>query len=450
MQVQFRRGVGSQRTGGAGRASRVAAVAPYSKGGNRMKSVGNRRIYVGNLAFDVDWKRLKDFFKQAGDVLYADVLYDPSGKSKGCGIVEFGSPEQAEKAIHAFNNVDLDGRPMFLREDREDKETNGYDSSTQSRVVTSYAGNRIYVGNLAWDVTWQQLKDTFASVAPVAHADVLTDATGRSKGCGIVEFQSAQGASAAIEQFNNMELNGRPMFVREDREAEHGVKMNVRSASASDPSNKVYVSNLSWDVNWTDLKDHFKKVGGSANSVIRADVITESTGRSKGCGVVEFASPELAQKAIQLLNNSVLRGRPVFVREDRDHRSDDNGNAPLAFATKSNYGRLDEDRALPSERAPKHGDHPQVGHRSLAGAAKVYVGNLDWGIGWQTLKDYFKQAGTVNHAEVVTDHTGKSRGFGIVEMASPEDAQNAISMLGNSTLSGRQIIVREDSKQQDG
>lgn len=44
-------------------------------------------------------------------------------------------------------------------------------------------GNRIYVGNLAWNVEWQELKDYMRSVGKVVHADVLQDADGRSKVC---------------------------------------------------------------------------------------------------------------------------------------------------------------------------------------------------------------------------------------------------------------------------
>ena len=57
----------------------------------------------------------------------------------------------------------------------------------------------VYVGNLSWDVSWQDLKDHFKTVGHVLHADVLTEAaTGRSKGCGIVSFASARDAATAI------------------------------------------------------------------------------------------------------------------------------------------------------------------------------------------------------------------------------------------------------------
>lgn len=49
--------------------------------------------------------------------------------------------------------------------------------------------------------------------------------------------------------------------------------------------------------------------------VIRADVMTDQGGRSRGCGIVEFANAEQAAQAIEQLNNSELKGRMIFVRE---------------------------------------------------------------------------------------------------------------------------------------
>lgn len=55
----------------------------------------NRRVYVGNLAWDVSWQDLKDYFKQIGHVLRAEVMSDSNGRSKGCGIVEFSTSDDA-------------------------------------------------------------------------------------------------------------------------------------------------------------------------------------------------------------------------------------------------------------------------------------------------------------------------------------------------------------------
>ena len=75
---------------------------------------------------------------------------------------------------------------------------------------------------------------------------------------------------------------------------------------------------------------------------------------------------------------------------------------------------------------------------------KLYVGNLPFSTTEATLNEMFAQSGAVDSVRVITDRdTGRSKGFGFVEMASDEDAQNAISTLNGTQLEGRQITVNE-------
>ncbi len=74
--------------------------------------------------------------------------------------------------------------------------------------------------------------------------------------------------------------------------------------------------------------------------------------------------------------------------------------------------------------------------------ARLFVGGLPWGVRDDALKAAFEQAGTVVSAVVITDRdTGRSKGFGFVEMASPEEAQAAIEMWNEQELEGRRVIV---------
>ena len=76
-----------------------------------------RRVYVGNLSYRTSWQDLKDFFGAVGAVRHADVLREPGpdGRSKGCGIVEFETPDDAAAAILELNDAELDGRKIFIR-----------------------------------------------------------------------------------------------------------------------------------------------------------------------------------------------------------------------------------------------------------------------------------------------------------------------------------------------
>ena len=77
-------------------------------------------------------------------------------------------------------------------------------------------------------------------------------------------------------------------------------------------------------------------------------------------------------------------------------------------------------------------------------ANKLYVGGLSWGTNDDALREAFAQAGTVVSAEVKHERdTGRSRGFGFVEMESDEAAQAAIDMWNGKELDGRSLTVNE-------
>ena len=77
-------------------------------------------------------------------------------------------------------------------------------------------------------------------------------------------------------------------------------------------------------------------------------------------------------------------------------------------------------------------------------ATKLYVGNLSFQTTSEDLKEHFAQAGNVESASVVEDRmTGRSRGFGFVEMATAEEAAAAIEQFNGKEFSGRNLTVNE-------
>lgn len=77
-------------------------------------------------------------------------------------------------------------------------------------------------------------------------------------------------------------------------------------------------------------------------------------------------------------------------------------------------------------------------------AKKLYVGSLSYNTTDANLREHFSQAGTVESATVIVDKfSGRSKGFGFVEMANDEEAQKAIEMLNGKELDGRALVVNE-------
>lgn len=77
-------------------------------------------------------------------------------------------------------------------------------------------------------------------------------------------------------------------------------------------------------------------------------------------------------------------------------------------------------------------------------AVKLFVGGLSWDTTDDSLRTFFATIGTVTSAKIITDKfSGKSRGFGFVEMSTDDEAKKAIAELNGKTLDARAVVVNE-------
>lgn len=397
--------------------SSAPSASEATAGGVMAEGTKSRRVYVGNLAWDVSWQDLKDLMKATGfEVTRSDIMKFGDGRSKGYGIVEFATVEGAQHAVLTLNDKQLKGRPIFVREDREAR-GQGFSSGEQAQ------GRRVYVGNLSWDVNWNILKDHMRQAGEVVHAEVMSEPSGRSKGCGVVEYATEQEAQTAISTLTHTELNGRTIFVREDRETSSASGPRSTGPPATGRPNQnsgVYVWNLSYDTSWQDLKDHMRKAG----NVDQATILT-TDGNSAGIGVVYYQKPSEAARAIRELQDTMLKGRQIKLREDRPPPG-------------GRGGRGGRGRGPPRSQ----GGGGRGGHHSgssIPSGTQVYVGNLATETNWRDLKDLFKQCGEVDRAEV-------RQGFGTVRFTKKEDAQAAIERMNGAKLHDRTLEVRLDDR----
>ncbi|KAJ3067351.1 hypothetical protein HDU98_009408 [Podochytrium sp. JEL0797] len=330
-----------------------------------VNTVNVRALYVGNLPYSVGWQDLKDLFRNAGNVIRSDIPTDYQGRSKGFGTVTMSSVEEARAAIGMYNGFEWNGRRIEVREDRTFVEgaaprqnfqprQNNYQQQQQQQApvvqqqqqqipsaspnalaqdfadlsvaeapvdaaVTNTAGRQLFVGNLPFTLQWQELKDLFRqNGGTVLRADIAIDNQGRSRGYGQVLMSTVEEAEDCIAQLTGTEVNGRVIEVREDKYAGEqgaGGHFQGQQSGGGMQGTQIFVGNLPYSSRWQDLKDLFRPLGLNP---IHADVLTENdTGRSKGCGMVRFASREEADKAVANLNGTNVMGRNIIVRLDK-------------------------------------------------------------------------------------------------------------------------------------
>jgi RNA recognition motif-containing protein len=319
----------------------------------------------------------------------------------------------------------LDGRKIVVREDREAErqETTTSSSNSNSRSAGDTAsgakGSSVFVGNLSFDTSWQDLKDLCRQHGKVDRVEVM-EKDGRKKGYGIVTFATSKDATHAIRKLDRMDFQGRQLDVKMERkgprEEQASAAMTVDSSSPS--SCQLYVGNLSYECSWQDLKDLCRKHG---LPVDHAEVI-EKDGRKKGFGIVTVGNAKDAQFTIRKLDGVEFQGRKLEVRLDRKSEPAPNRSS-AAMATSG--GAEEED-------------------------CRLFVGNLSFECSWQDLKDHFKTCGRVEHAEVIEGAGGRKRGFGIVTFANPSEAAMAIERMDDVEFQGRRLEVRLDRKSEGG
>lgn len=149
-----------------------------------------------------------------------------------------------------------------------------------------------------------------------------------------------------------------------------------------------------------------------------------------GCGVVEFASHEIAFKAIEAFNDTQLGGRQIKCREDRD---------PTEISFPTQNGTADGN-TMKSNPRPKKEKVPEE-ERELD-PNKVFVANIPWDSTELDLTNLFSTMGKVTSAQVLSTKKGRAMGSGIVEFDNAESTTVAIAQLSGKEWAGRVMTVR--------
>ncbi|CAL9125598.1 unnamed protein product [Musa textilis] len=176
-------------------------------------------LYVCNLPRSCDISKLLDLFKPYGTVHSVEVSRDAeTGLSRGCGYVTMSSIQEAKAAMVALDGSDLGGRELRVKfsADLSSRRKNMEAlNTTPKKNMVFESPHKLYVGNLAWSVRPEDLREYFSQFGNIVSARVLYDRKGgRNRVYGFLSFTSSDELRAALET-SGTEFNGRTLVVRE-------------------------------------------------------------------------------------------------------------------------------------------------------------------------------------------------------------------------------------------
>jgi polyadenylate-binding protein len=356
-------------------------------------------LYVGDLAPDVTEALLFEIFSAVGQVASVRVCRDAATRrSLGYAYVNFHHVENAERALDTMNFKDIRGRPCRIMWSHRDPS-----------LRKSGQGN-IFVKNLAKSIDTKTLNDTFSVFGNILSCKVAMNSKRESLGYGFVHYETQEMARAAIESTNGK------LILNETVTVEPFKSKKERGGDKNKFTN-VYVKNLPESFNKDKLDEMFSKYGDITSSMVAMSSNDEKEAKCKGFGFVNYKTAEQANAAVDALNNSNVGGKqPLYVgraqkKEEREKELRDSFEAKKAERQKKFQG------------------------------VNLYVKNLAENIDDERLTAEFKHCGNITSAHVMRDKEKKSRGFGFVCFATPEEAQKAVSEMNGHMLEQKPLYV---------
>ncbi|KAJ2980653.1 hypothetical protein NUW58_g6887 [Xylaria curta] len=392
-------------------------------------------LYVGELDPTVTEAMLFELFSQIGSVASIRVCRDAvTRRSLGYAYVNYNTTTDGERALDELNYTQIKGRPCRIMWSQRDP-----------NLRKSGQGN-IFIKNLDAAIDNKALHDTFAAFGNILSCKVAQDETGNSKGYGFVHYETDEAAAAAIKHVNGMLLNEKKVYV-----GHHIPKKDRQSKFEEMKANftNVYVKNISTDASDDEFRDLFEKYGDVTSSSLARD----SEGKSRGFGFVNFTTHESAAKAVEELNGKDFQGQDLYVgRAQKKHEREEE--------LRKSY------EAARQEKANKYQ------------GVNLYIKNLDDEVDDDRLRQMFSEYGPITSAKVMRDSIpegeedkegkdkenqkessdegkeegdkkekktdkklGKSKGFGFVCFANPDDATKAVAEMNQRMFNNKPLYV---------
>jgi len=212
---------------------RKVFVGKFIPRSERVRELGEKakmftNVYVKNLPEEVKDEKLQEMFGAYGKITSHKVAVGEDGKSKGFGFVAFEEASQAEEAVNALNNFEMNGKALYVgraqkKGERQAELKKKFDQMKMDRINRTHGVN-LYIKNLDDSIDDERLRKEFSDYGTITSAKVMME-DGRSRGFGFVCFNLPDEATRAVTEMNGRILVSKPLYValaqrREDRKAQ--------------------------------------------------------------------------------------------------------------------------------------------------------------------------------------------------------------------------------------
>eukprot|EP00931_Biecheleriopsis_adriatica_P017913 TRINITY_DN12695_c0_g1_i1.p1 TRINITY_DN12695_c0_g1~~TRINITY_DN12695_c0_g1_i1.p1 ORF type:complete len:650 (+),score=135.97 TRINITY_DN12695_c0_g1_i1:63-2012(+) len=429
------------------------APLPSGRGTKRPISISEpTEVFFSNVSYSTTEETLREVFSKAGAIKDFRFFTKSSGESRGMGVVTFEDHESVQWAVQNLRDTEVDDRPMWVATHTRNKDAD----AGRGAPLPSVTSCRVFFSNVPFEVEEETLQKLFQEVGNIKELTMMKKQDGSSRGMGHCIFTAPSMAAAAIRALRDRDVGGRPIWIAEDtKDAGRGLppmQQPMRPApapafradfgrfagqvhqGAPSSGSRVYFSNVPFTVSEFELERLFKGIG----PIVELNLFKKADGSSRGMGNCIYKSPALAAKAIRLLRDQDVGGRPILVKED--------GKQELVTGPPPRASSAPPRAAAPMARAPAPMARRQGSPMSASSSCRVFFSNVPYEVTADELTDLFQQVGIVMELNLFRKDNGQSRGMGHCVFEDPQAAEAAIRDLLDTDVGGRPIWISADSR----